>query len=99
MSLLETTQETLVEACKERKGQRKELTISKRRLSYLFIERGKRNHKLHKTEQHNERQTKLYLQVKEESHEKAKSMNRKTVHRTASFIDHYPKQQLINMPF
>ena len=76
MSLLETTRDTLVEACKERKGQRKELTISKRRLSYHFIERGERKHKLHKTEQHNKRQTKLYLKVKEESHEKTKSMDK-----------------------
>ena len=60
---------------------------------------GKRNNKLHKAKQHNKRQTKLYLRVKEESHEKTKSMNRKTVPNTASFTDHCRKQQLINMPF
>jgi hypothetical protein len=43
MFLLETTRDTLVEACKEREGQRQEVTIRKRSLSYQFIERGKRN--------------------------------------------------------
>ena len=49
---------------KKQRQAKKGINSKEKKLSYQFIDRGKRNNKFHKTKQHNQRQSKLYSESK-----------------------------------